>query len=264
MADRTIGEWGSRYFWRFVSVVIRQQTYRNLVYLLLMLPLGTVYLIVITAGVSLAISLIPLLIGVPLLLAVLVVTTRLVTFERWLTRRLLSVEIPINHAEGESVLDTADNQFSVDADVWSDPWTTLTDRSTWVDNLISPREVVYLGSKHVIGAVTWLVLTISLATGLLFLFGPLHYQYPAVGIHVPTNIRFVPEFIYQHDAWQIDYALPFVVEITRGELFANSIGSVGTSLVSVLIGLFVTLVALHIINGTARLYARFAELMLRS
>jgi hypothetical protein len=242
----------------FVSVATRRQTYRNLLYLVLLLPLGTLYLIVITFGLGLAVSLIPIGIGVPLLLVALVITTRLITFDRRLTKRLLNVDLPADDASGRVVLSTVVDRLRAEF------WVTFTDRSLWNNHLVSKRELIYLLSKHVFGFVAWLVPIFSLLTGLMFLFSPIHHQYPIIGIHTSEKIRFIPEFVYQHGTWQVDVVLPVVVEIAQGEFFSNYVGSAGALLLAVAIGAVLTLLSLHIVNRTAQLYGKFAESMLRS
>jgi hypothetical protein len=252
------------YLRRFVGISISLQTYQNIVYLLLMLPLGILYLFIISVGFPLAISLLPFIIGVPLLFVVMVVTTKLVAFDRRLTKRLLNVDIPADDARREPILPIGVSRFRPGTDARTKPRASLADRSTWSDYLVSVRELVYLGSKHVFGVVAWLVLTIGLNTGLVFLLSPLHYRYPVIGIHIPRDIQFMPEFVYQYATWQVDFVLPFVVKIAQGEVFSNYIDSTGALLLSVAIGVLLTLLALHAVNSTAQLYGRFAELMLRS
>lgn len=250
-----------RYVRQFVGVVIHPQSYRNLVYLLLLLPLGTLYLMIITIGFPLALSLIPIAIGIPLLLAVMIITTHVVSFDRWLTKQLLNVDIPVGDANNAS-LPTGDDRSQPESSTQAGRW-SLMDRSMWNRYRISLRELFYLCSKHAFGVLAWLVVTFSLITGIVFLLSPLHHQYPIIGIHIPDDIQFVPEFVYQHDVWQVDVVVPVVIKISRGELFLNYVGSPGALFLAVAIGGCLTLVSLHIINGTAQLYGRFAEVILQ-
>lgn len=68
-----------------------RKTYRNLVYLLLSLLLGTFYFAFFTAAFAVGVSTV---IGVAILAGALLASRQLASFERRLTRRMLSVEIP--------------------------------------------------------------------------------------------------------------------------------------------------------------------------
>ncbi|WP_436911816.1 sensor domain-containing protein [Halosimplex marinum] len=78
---------------RFLGVVVDPQTYRNLTYLLLTFPLGVLYFTLIVTGGSAGLSLVPLLVGVPLLLAVLALAALLADFETRLARGLLGTDV---------------------------------------------------------------------------------------------------------------------------------------------------------------------------
>lgn len=85
-----INPWMRKYF----EVVIRPQTYVNLVYLLLSFPLGILYFIFLITGVSLGLPLVFLLVGVAILAAVLAVSWQMASFERSLAISLLHIKIP--------------------------------------------------------------------------------------------------------------------------------------------------------------------------
>jgi Flp pilus assembly protein TadB len=71
--------------------VIRRQTYRNLLYLLLALPLGILYFVLLATGLALGIGLVITLLGIPLLIAVVVGSHRLASFERGLANKRLGI-----------------------------------------------------------------------------------------------------------------------------------------------------------------------------
>jgi len=70
-----------------VGVVADGQTYRNLIYLLLAIPLGFTYSAVYTVGLVSGILLSVVLVGLAVLLAVLLGTRLVAAFERWLANR---------------------------------------------------------------------------------------------------------------------------------------------------------------------------------
>ena len=78
---------------RFAAVAWQSQTYRNLLYLALALPLGVVYVAILAAGLSAGAGLAVILIGLAILLATLFAIRAMAALERMLARRLLRVAI---------------------------------------------------------------------------------------------------------------------------------------------------------------------------
>lgn len=81
------------------------QTYRNLLYLLLGLPLGTIWFTMIVTVVAVGVGLIPVaLVGIPVLLGSWYLIHPCAAFERWTTIRLLGQPVapivPIDHGHG--------------------------------------------------------------------------------------------------------------------------------------------------------------------
>lgn len=81
----------SGFFW----VITRPRSYLNILYLLLGLPLGTLYFTVLVTGFSLGIGLMVVaLVGIPILIALWYVTHAFLRLERSLTSGLLGVQVP--------------------------------------------------------------------------------------------------------------------------------------------------------------------------
>ncbi len=78
----------------FFGVVADPQSYLNIVYLLLGLPLGTAYFVILVTGISTGFGLVVVWVGVPILLLVFVISWALCQFERILTIGLLKEDIP--------------------------------------------------------------------------------------------------------------------------------------------------------------------------
>ena len=77
---------------RSLGVVARPQTYRNIAYLLLGLPLGTLWFSLLVSGVSVGISLLAVaLLGIPILLGVWYATRAFANVERVTANRLLDL-----------------------------------------------------------------------------------------------------------------------------------------------------------------------------
>ena len=76
------------------SVARVAQTYRNIAYLMLGLPLGIAYFVFLVTGFSLGAGLAVTLAGIPVLLLVLIGSRVLCTFERQVSDKVLGVHIP--------------------------------------------------------------------------------------------------------------------------------------------------------------------------
>src|SRR5215203_2555265 len=81
---------------RFFGVVARPQSYRNIGYLLLGLPLGVLWFTILVAGLSTAVSfLVVALIGIPMLLGMWYVTRWFANVERTAATVLLGQHLPV-------------------------------------------------------------------------------------------------------------------------------------------------------------------------
>jgi hypothetical protein len=152
--------------WRPASalgVLTDRQTYLNLLYLLTAFPLGIVYLVVLLLGFSLGIGLLVTLVGIPILLATIVGSTYLATFERLQARHLLGVEIetPTRVVEGEGL--------------WPAVRSYLVARSTWLG-------LLFLLAKFPLGVASFVVLATLFGVTVGLLTAPLYYDVPGVGI----------------------------------------------------------------------------------
>ncbi|MEA2311493.1 MAG: hypothetical protein QOE28_1461 [Solirubrobacteraceae bacterium] len=121
---------------RFVRVAWRGQTYRNLLYLALALPLGAGYVAVLLAGLASGAGLAVILVGLVILIATLAALRVMATIERWLARRLLRVAI---HPPIEGGIDLGRRRR---VQVW------LRDPVTW-------KSLVYLLAKLPMGALAF-------------------------------------------------------------------------------------------------------------
>ena len=78
---------------RFARVAREPQSYRNLLYLAIALPLGVAYVTILVAGLSIGAGLAVIVIGLALLLATLFALRAMAAVERTLARRLLRIAI---------------------------------------------------------------------------------------------------------------------------------------------------------------------------
>ena len=79
---------------RYFGVIVRGQTYLNLVYLALAFPLGLFYFVFLVTGLSVGFPLIILWVGLVILAGVFTLWLAFIAFERWLAMTLLRVSIP--------------------------------------------------------------------------------------------------------------------------------------------------------------------------
>jgi signal transduction histidine kinase len=138
---------------RFASVAWDPQSYRNLLYLLLALPLGIVYVAVLAIGLSAGAGLAVILVGIALLLATVFALRAMAAVERLLARRLLRIAI---HPPIETGIDLSWRQR---LQVW------LRDPVTW-------KSLVFLLGKLPMGIVAYALIALLGLTSLVLTFAP--------------------------------------------------------------------------------------------
>jgi hypothetical protein len=137
---------------------VRAGTYRNLAYLVLSFPLGIGYFTFVVAGLSAGVALVPVLVGVPLLVGVLIGAYWVVSFDRWLATRLLGADVP-----PVEVPDLGDGGFvdSVRA--------LVTAPLTWIG-------LGYLLARFAVGVGAFVLLTVVVVVPATLLAAPLVYE----------------------------------------------------------------------------------------
>ena len=83
-------------------MVAREETYLNLIYLLLAFPLGTVFFTFLVTGLSVGIGTVIVWVGIPILLAVLAASWGLAIFERTLAISMLREDVPPMSRDGKA------------------------------------------------------------------------------------------------------------------------------------------------------------------
>lgn len=139
----------------FVDVIVKPRTYRNIVYLLLGLPLGTIYFTVLVTGISVGLSmLIVALVGIPILIGLWYVVRAFMTFERGLAVGLLEADIaPLSPMPTWT------------GGLWARFKALVRDRPTWLG-------VGYLLLRFPAGIATFVVAVTLIATSLSLTFAP--------------------------------------------------------------------------------------------
>ncbi|QZP39614.1 sensor domain-containing protein [Halobaculum magnesiiphilum] len=159
--------------------VIHPQTYRNLLYLLLAFPFGILYFVLLTTGLALGIGLVITLLGIPLLIAVVVGSRRLASFERGLANDLL----------GLTIQPPDDVDTGAEEDIWPRARTCLLARSTWMG-------LCYLFVKLPIGIASFALVVTGLTLSFGLLTAPLTYSRVEPGLQLGVwTIDTFPEAI---------------------------------------------------------------------
>jgi hypothetical protein len=146
---------------RFFRVVVRPQSYVNLLYLLVAFPLGLAYFILLVSGLASGLSLLVVWVGIPILLLMGAVSWSLAGFERLMAIHWLKEDVP--------AMATASSEA---ADLWTRLKRHLANPVTW-------KSLVYLFLKFPLGLAAFVVLATllpltvaSIALPILFKFSP--------------------------------------------------------------------------------------------
>ena len=135
------------------GAIVDSQSYLNIIYLLLTLPLGIFYFAFLVTGFSLGFGLLITLAGIPVLLVVLAGSSILCSLERSLAVRLLRVDIP------------TPPRRAVPQGLWLRVKALLSDRLVWTGTL-------YLLFKFPIGVAAFTLAVTLLAVSIGFVFAP--------------------------------------------------------------------------------------------
>lgn len=209
-----------------LGVVTSAQTYKNLLYLGLTFPLGLFYFVLLATGVPLGVGLLSAIVGLPVLIGVLVVSDRLLVFERWLARTLLGASVPLDR-EG-------------DVDDWRDYVKgPITDLGTWVG-------VGYLAAKFFVGLATFVILTILFTFVVTFLLAPLYYDATSMGLFLTDSIEFSLSYAVQFWDGAAVITLPLTISSWQVTTLWEALAVSGA-------GAVLGIVSLHVCNLLARI-----------
>ena len=138
---------------RFAGVVLRPQTWLNLVYLLAAFPLGLAYFVVLVVGVSVGAALAVVIVGLGILVAMLVAWRGMAAIERGVARVLLGVQIarPVDR-RGQRPLSRI---------------------AGWLRDPVTWKSLVFVVLKFPLGIASFAAVASSGFISLVFLFAPL-------------------------------------------------------------------------------------------
>ncbi len=166
---------------RFARVARDPQSYRNLLYLALALPLGIAYVTILVAGISAGAGLAVILIGIVLLVATLFALRAMAAVERMLARRLLRIAI---HPPIEGGIHFTWRQR---VQLW------LRDPVTW-------KSLVFLLGKLPMGIVAFAAIVFLGFTSVVLVFAP-------------VLVAFTPVIFF---GWEIDNPVAAIAAVPIG------------------------------------------------
>lgn len=218
----------------FFGVVVRRQTYLNLAYLLLAFPIGLAYFVLYTVGIAVGLGLAIVLVGVLVLAFMLVVALGIASLDRRVTNRFLGTA-----AVGRT-LTTGGSR-------WDQAKSVLVDRRTWT-------ALVYLPVKFVLGLVAFGVVFTGFPTAVAMLTVPFYYD--RAGLYVGIVSDRAPEI---HETIYLGWNYVLVGIEAAFTLGYWEIDTLGAAVVVAAVGFLGLFTILHVCNGLAGLWARYAH-----
>lgn len=221
---------------RILRAPMRLQTYRNLCYLMMMFPLGFVYFMLLTVGLPTAIGLTIIIIGIPIFILLLALVIGLARFEQVLIRGLLRVDISTTAVESEH-------------DHWNRVKHLVTGLRTW-------KAVAYLLSEFFYGSVVIALIGSLVPTVGSFLLAPLYYKQAPVIVYGPIpSDEFTLEFLFGWNNLLVGLATTFQLGSWQIETLPGALLVTG-------LGIILLLVLFQLTNALARIWGRYARVML--
>lgn len=149
-----------------VGVAVDPRSYKNILYLVVGFPLGLIYAVGLTIGLSVGASFALFLVGVPVVVGTVAVSRYAADFERRLANRLLDAGIPKP--------DDAPVR-SRDEPLYQTALTYLGAASTWTG-------LVFLYLRFWLGVAAFTVAAVLLGASVAVMTAPLHYADPNIGL----------------------------------------------------------------------------------
>lgn len=221
---------------RVLRAPLRRQTYRNLCYLVAMVPLGILYFNLLVVGLSLGVGLSIILVGVAILVFTLALAVVLAGLERRLVGFLLGIDVPVpDDVNGGGIRQRIER--------------LVTDRQTW-------KDVAYLLSVFVYGSVAFGLVSSLIATAGSFLLAPLYYEWaPVVAFGPIPSGEFTLDLLFGWDALLVGLTTTF-------RIGSWQISTLPGALLVAALGLVLLLGVLHLSNVLVWAWGRYARVML--
>ena len=165
---------------RFFGVVVRGETYLNLLYLLLSFPLGLFYFIFLITGLALGVGMLLLWVGLLILVGMFAAWYGLAAFERWLAIVLLRETIPPMTREDLSSMS-----------LWDKFVATVKNPVTW-------KGLVYLLARFPLGILFFVIVTTLVTLSVSLIGAPFYYD------QIPGSMTMTIDGIMYNRVWAID------------------------------------------------------------
>ena len=146
----------------FFGVIVRGNTYSNLLYLLLSFPLGIFYFVLVITGLSLGLGLVFTLLGIPILFGTLLLCRVFANFE-------------LQQAKILSGISRISHRIKKSKGFWNKIKAYLADSYTW-------KSLAYLIIKFPIGIINFVLLVTLLSVSLSLIATPVVYHLFETGI----------------------------------------------------------------------------------
>jgi hypothetical protein len=244
-----------------VLVPFRLRTYASVVYLALAFPLGVTYFVLLVAVFGLGAGLVPVLVGVPVLIAGLALSVGLASVERWLADRLTPVSVPSREQraaerrgeDGDG--DATDGARDEDAlrRLWSWTLSLVTDVGTYVS-------LVFVLSKFLVGIGTFVLLVVLGSFSAALLSTPLIYDRPGieVGVRIPAT-TVVPAIEFTQGLSTVAISEPIVLHSWTVTTFEDALLMAGAGLALLVASLYVCVGLAWLLGVATRITFRYAR-----
>ncbi|MGG6309242.1 sensor domain-containing protein [Paenibacillus macerans] len=199
-------------------VLFNPKTYATMLYLLLSLPLGIIYLTLAITGLALSIALTPVFIGIPLFFGVAKLLNGIVSFEQSLIRHILGLPVPPVSAANHPQTEAGQNWFKR--------------MVKGFDGELFFRNLMLVILRFVTGIVFFAVMVTALALGLGFI------ALPVVHIILMNEMKL--------DILENTLFTYFQIDWTYNQQYLLSVG----------VGLVLFWIALRVVNGLMQVQRR--------
>ena len=154
----------------FFGIIIKKQTYKNMLYLLMSFPLGIFYFVFLVTGISLGIGLAIIWAGVFILSGVMFAANWLSVFERRLVISMLGKEI--QELERKELT----------GGLFKKIFSSIADGKTW-------KRILYLFIKFPFGILNFVLVITLVSTSIALIGTPFYLQIGIDNIHVNSIVR---------------------------------------------------------------------------
>lgn len=179
----------------FFGVITQSKTYRNMLCLFILFPLGIIYFVIVVTGIFLGFGLIITLFGIPVLFGIILLWRVLANFERKFIRNKMGINI--NYVPMKKQKQWFLKSFK----------TYLKDSFTW-------KSLVYLLLRFPLGIISFVILVVFISVSLSFIASPFVFHLLNIGVlngdFVVDAYTFINTYWFTVLVWIVGVLLVFV------------------------------------------------------